>query len=102
MLLMCSSTIGQVRIASASRTGVLDAFFARFAREARQVVDEARDLVAGLLGCAPGEVIFTGSGTEADNMAIFGAVRRRGGVLLQTPLRILADVHVLRRDWSWS
>jgi cysteine desulfurase len=52
----------------------------RFARQARQAVDEARDEVARVLGCAAGEVIFTGGGTEADNAAILGAVRRNGGV----------------------
>lgn len=50
----------------------------RFARTARKAVDEARDAVAAALGCQPGEVVFTGSGTEADNAAILGAVRRTG------------------------
>ena len=50
----------------------------RFARTARKAVDEARDVVAAALGCQPGEVVFTGSGTEADNAAILGAVRRTG------------------------
>jgi cysteine desulfurase len=48
----------------------------RFARDARRAVDEARDQVADVLGVAPGEVVFTGCGTEADNTAILGA----GGV----------------------
>ena len=51
----------------------------RFAREARRAIDEARDVVAGVIGCRPGEVVFTGSGTEADNTAVLGAVARRGG-----------------------
>lgn len=50
-----------------------------FARAARRAVDEARDAVAGVLGCEPGEVVFTGGGTEADNEAVLGAVRRHGG-----------------------
>jgi len=52
----------------------------RFAREARKALDEARDLVAATLGCKPGEVVFTSGGTEGDNHAILGAVRRLGGV----------------------
>ena len=36
-------------------------------------IDEARDEVAELLGVRPGEVVFTGCGTEADNTAIVGA-----------------------------
>jgi hypothetical protein len=37
----------------------------RFAREARAAIDDAREVVAAVLGCAPGEVVFTGGGTEA-------------------------------------
>ena len=51
----------------------------RFAREARQVIDEARDVVAEVIGCRPGEVIFTSGGTEGANAAILGATRRTGG-----------------------
>ncbi len=51
----------------------------RFAREARRAIDEARDVVAEVIGCRPGEIIFTGSGTEADNTAVLGSVARRGG-----------------------
>src|SRR5512136_1921435 len=35
---------------------------------------EARERVAGLLGCDPGEIIFTSCGTESDNAAIHGAL----------------------------
>ncbi len=52
----------------------------RFARRARQAVDESRDTVANVVGCHPNEVVFTGCGTESDNMAITGAIARRGGV----------------------
>ncbi len=45
----------------------------RFARDARRAIDEARDEVAAVLGVGPGEVVFTGCGTEADNTAIVGA-----------------------------
>ena len=51
----------------------------RFAREARKAIDDARDVVAEVIGCKPGEVIFTGGGTEADNTAILGTLARRGG-----------------------
>jgi cysteine desulfurase len=45
----------------------------RLAREARRAVDDARDELASLLGCRPGEVVFTSGGTEADNLAVRGA-----------------------------
>jgi cysteine desulfurase len=44
----------------------------RFARDARRAIDEARDLVADLVGVRPGEVVFTGCGTEADNTVVMG------------------------------
>jgi cysteine desulfurase len=43
---------------------------------AHQVVDLGRRQVADLLHADPGEIIFTASGTEADNMAIMGVARR--------------------------
>ena len=52
----------------------------RFARTARQAVDEAREQVAAALGVLPGEVIFTGCGTESDNQAVTGSVAQRGGL----------------------
>ncbi|WP_028984881.1 cysteine desulfurase family protein [Sporichthya polymorpha] len=41
-------------------------------RSARRVVEESRETVAAALGCRPGEVVFTGGGTEADNLALKG------------------------------
>jgi cysteine desulfurase len=54
----------------------------RFARQARRAVDDARDQIAAVIGCLPGEVVFTSGGTESDNAAISGAVWRHGGVPL--------------------
>lgn len=47
-------------------------------RAARSAVDGARDRLAALLGCAQREIVFTGSGTEADNLAIRGVLERWG------------------------
>lgn len=41
-------------------------------RDARRVVEAARERVAAAVGCRPGEVIFTSGGTEADNLAVKG------------------------------
>ena len=49
------------------------------ARAARRAVDEAREPVAELVGCAPGEVVFTSGGTEADDLAINGVLDAVGG-----------------------
>lgn len=54
------------------------------ARTAKNALEEARERAAALLGAKPMEVVFTGGGTEADNLAIQGtalAGGRRGGVV---------------------
>ena len=43
-----------------------------FGQTAKAALDDARTAVAELLGARPNDVIFTGSGTEADNLAIRG------------------------------
>jgi len=45
----------------------------RVGQRARGAIDEARARVASLLGARDAEIVFTGSGTEADNLAIVGA-----------------------------
>ena len=69
----------------------------RFARRARQAVDEARDAVARVVGCHPNEVVFTGGGTESDYMAIAGAVNRRGGVAVCSAVEHHAVLHVVEQ-----
>ena len=46
-------------------------------RAARAAVETAREQVAALVGAAPSEVVFTSGGTEADNLAVKGAVLAR-------------------------
>src|SRR5215472_17009299 len=45
-----------------------------YAARPRQAVARAREQVAALIGASPGEIVFTGSGSEADQLAIRGAV----------------------------
>jgi len=49
-----------------------------YGRAAHEAVEQARGLVAALLGCAPNEVVFTGCGSEADNLAIKGVAEAHG------------------------
>ncbi len=49
------------------------------ARRARRAVDDARDVLAAALGAGPGDIVFTGSGTEADNLAVLGVLDAQGG-----------------------
>ena len=41
-------------------------------RGARRVVEESRETIAGVVGCRPGDVVFTSGGTESDNLALKG------------------------------
>ena len=41
-------------------------------QQAKQAIDEGRRQVAELFHASPEEIVFTASGTEADNMALFG------------------------------
>jgi cysteine desulfurase len=67
----------------------------RFARDVRKSIDEARDDVADVLGCRPGEIIFTSGGTEADNTAIFGTLDRFGGVAVCPAVEHHAVLHAV-------
>ena len=44
-------------------------------REARAAIDDARDRIARVIGAKPHEIVFTGGGTESDNLAILGLAR---------------------------
>ncbi|WP_232628817.1 cysteine desulfurase family protein [Methylobacterium sp. Leaf118] len=57
-------------------------------RAARHVLETARGQVAALLGTAPERVTFTGSGTEAANAVLSGALRREGR---PAPTRLLVS-----------
>lgn len=53
----------------------------RLGRETAKALRAAREQMAEVLGCLPGEIVMTGSGTEADNLALRGvalARRQRG------------------------
>ena len=45
-------------------------------RVTREAIEEAREKVAGLINAGSREIIFTSGATEADNLAILGAVER--------------------------
>jgi cysteine desulfurase len=53
-------------------------------QETRAAVERARESVAALLGCRASEIVFTGGGTEADNLAIFGMARAGDHIITST------------------
>jgi cysteine desulfurase len=69
----------------------------RFARRARAALDDAREVVAAVLGCAPGEVVFTSGGTESDNTAVLGTVAARGGTAVCPAAEHHAVLHAVER-----
>ncbi len=48
-------------------------------RRAKNALEDARDLIAELLNADPLEIVFTGGGTEADNLAVKGPAFASGG-----------------------
>jgi cysteine desulfurase len=51
----------------------------RFGQAARAALEDARAEVAGLVGAGAAEIVFTGSGTEADNLALRGIAAAAAG-----------------------
>ncbi|MDP6348509.1 MAG: cysteine desulfurase family protein [Chloroflexota bacterium] len=73
-------------------------------RAARDALEEARRRVAAVLGCEPGELVFTGSGSEGANLAIKGAAdgarRAARNRVVVTPIEhhaVLGAAEYLRR-----
>lgn len=79
-----------------------------FGRVAKAAVDQARAEVAALIGTRPEEIVFTGSATEANNLALLGAARaaQPGGrtVLVTSAIEhpsVLQPLrHLAREGWS--
>lgn len=67
-----------------------------FGREARHIVDVAREKVAASIGATDKQIIFTSGGTEADNMALIGvanACREQGKHIITTAIEHHATLH---------
>ena len=65
-------------------------------QEAAQAMGKAREEVAALLGALPEEMVFTGSGTEADNQALIGisvAREKKGNHIITSTIEHHAVLH---------
>ena len=65
-------------------------------RRSLAALDWAHETVAGVLNCRPTEIVFTGGGSEADNLAIKGVLqssRRRGKHVITTAIEHHAVLH---------
>jgi cysteine desulfurase len=71
-----------------------------FGREARHYIDLARETLARSIGAKENEIIFTSGGTEADNMALFGAAEsnhHKGKHIITTQVEHHAVLHACQR-----
>jgi cysteine desulfurase len=76
-------------------------------RTAKQALIDARSTIASILGVTPDELIFTGSGTESDNMAIFGIAQasrktKRGDHIIVSAIEHKAVLRAVDRLESWG
>jgi cysteine desulfurase len=72
----------------------------RGAAEPRAAVERARAQVASMIGCDPEEVVFTSGASEANNLAVKGAVwasGRGGGTVLVSAIEHLSVLNAARR-----
>ncbi len=78
-------------------------------RRAKTALEEAREDVADVLGCAPKDIVFTGSGSASDNLAVKGAAwaaregdaRAEGSAVIVSGIEhkaVLAAAHRLEHD----
>lgn len=67
-------------------------------REVRVAIEKARKSVANILKVSPGEICFTSGGTEADNMAISGALETfKLKQIISSPLEHHAVLHTAEK-----
>jgi cysteine desulfurase len=67
------------------------------ARRAKNSIEEARERIAALIGAAnPLEIVFTGGGTEADNLAVIGAALGVPGGVVTTAVEHAAVLESAR------
>lgn len=68
----------------------------QFGRSAKKILNGARDTIAAFLGCSPEEWVFTGGGTESDNLALYGAVAavaQKGNHIITSAIEHHAVLH---------
>ena len=79
---VASEVAGAISVALREQFGNPSSIHA-FGQQAKTALDEARDRVASLLGASASDIVFTGGGTEGDNLALRGL----SGVASASPKR---------------
>jgi len=70
-----------------------------YAREAEKLLNDARADVAAVLNAKPDEIVFTGGGSESDNMVLRGVVaanRKKGKHVITTAIEHHAVLYTLQ------
>ena len=70
-----------------------------YAREAGKLLDDARADVAAVIGAKPDEIVFTGGGSESDNMALRGEVaanKKKGKHVITSAIEHHAVLYTLQ------
>ena len=73
--------------------------------KAREAIEDARGKVAALIDAQPGEIIFTSSGTEANNFAIKGlamAQQSKGKHIVVSAIEHFSVLHSARTLEKWG
>ncbi|HPR24583.1 MAG TPA: cysteine desulfurase NifS [Bacillota bacterium] len=68
----------------------------KIASESKEALNLARKRLADLINASPEEIFFTGSGTEADNWAVFGtldAMKKKGNHMITSSIEHHAIMH---------
>jgi cysteine desulfurase len=86
----------------AMRAGFLESFgnpgsAHRAGRRARQILEDARERIAALLGAHADEVVFTSGATEANNLALAGLAGGPPGHLIASPIEHPSVAEPLRQ-----
>ena len=75
-----------------------------YGREARRILEDSRESIAGILNADASEVIFTSGGTESINMAIYGFTFGRTGTIALTagehPATLMACERARQQGWQ--
>lgn len=71
----------------------------RYGAAPRKAIGEAREAVARLIGAEPREIVFTASGSEANNLAVKGilAARKKGKHIIASAIEHFSVAHPLKR-----
>jgi cysteine desulfurase len=70
-------------------------------RSSRKDIEESREQIARLVDCLPSEIIFTGSGTEADNIALKGLYWQRKGTGRNVVVISAIEHHAILDSTQW-